>query len=344
MYNVKFTPHRKILGTICDRQTRGHEMVSLGGKYRFFIGDEIQEPDFWFVHGKGLSESETVRVAPANTVLMTTEPESVLIYPKRYTSQFGHVCTSQECIRHPHVILGPTILPWYVGYNESDEDSQLVATLDYDILKSREPHEKKKLISVITSNKSFTQGHIDRISFVTKLKAHFGDSLDIFGRGFNAFDDKWSVLHDYRYHIVIENCSQPYYWSEKLGDCFLAETYPFYYGCTNLNDYFPDGSYTAIDIRNPEQAIRIIEESIAQNTFEKSAGVLRECRELCLDRYNMFESMAAICDMLDPSLPKEDVTINPCVSGQSLRNFWRYTVGRSYYNMKNRIVNGRGVL
>ena len=339
MIYVKYTPHRASFGSICSRQTRGHSMISLDGKYLFFTGNEMNQADFWFVHGKGAGRDESCTVAPENVILLTTEPQSVLIYPDRYLNQFGAVCTSQENIRHKRVILGPTVLPWYVGFNEYDEDSELKPTIDYDALKKAEPCRKTKLISVITSDKAFTQGHIDRIRFVSMLKNHFGDSIDIFGRGFRDFGDKWDVLHNYRYHVVIENCSQRYYWSEKLGDCYLAGTYPFYYGCTNLSDYFPDGSFTPIDIKDPESAIRTIEKAIADCTYEKSAALLDVCRDLCTDKYNMFEYMASVCETLNPAAAKQSVTIHPCVSGGNFKNLWRYTVGRNYYKIKNAVIN-----
>jgi hypothetical protein len=47
--------------------------------------------------------------------------------------------------------------------------------------------------------------------------------------------------------------------TEKLADAFLGLTYPIYYGCTNLSGYFPDKSFTPIDITKPDQAISIIE-------------------------------------------------------------------------------------
>lgn len=339
MYNVKLTPYRSYLGRIYDRQTAGHQMISRDGRYRFFIGDSIQEPDFWVVQGKGVRQGETCRVAPENTILLTTEPRSVLVYPDRYLKQFGMVCTCQEQTRHPNVQLGPAILPWFIGYDERREDDEdFKATIDYDLLKSSTP-QKSKLLSVITSNKAFTQGHIDRLQFVDQLKRHFGDQVDIFGRGFNRFGDKWEVLAPYKYHIVIENSTQRYYWSEKLGDCFLAETFPFYYGCQNLGDYFPEGSYLPIDIRKPQEAIRRIEEAIRADRYAQSRTLLAESKELCLDRYNMFEYIAMLCDKLDASRPKQEVTIQPCRSGDSPVNLWRHLVTRSYYELKSKIVN-----
>lgn len=340
MLTIKLTPYRKSLGKIFHRQTKGHSMTSLDGKYRFVIGDDVQEADFWVVQGKGLRKEETCRVAPANTIVLTTEPRSVLIYPEKYLRQFGMVCTCQEDTKHPNVQLGPAILPWFVGYDERIEDEEgFKETLDYDKLMAMTPR-KKKLISVITSNKAFTQGHIDRIRFVKKLKEHFGNQIDIFGRGYNSFGDKWDVLADYKYHIVIENSSQPYYWTEKLSDTYLAETYPFYFGCTNVGQYFPTGSFTAIDITKPDEAIRIIDEAIAQSTYEKSTDLLHQCKDLCLNKYNMFEYIAHLCDMLDASRPKQEVKIQPCHSSDNYMNLWRYLVTRTYYKWKNKVVNG----
>lgn len=319
-------------------------MTSLDGRYRFVIGEDVEEADFWVVQGKGVRKGETCHVAPENTIVLTTEPRSVLVYPDKYLSQFGLVCTCQEGTKHPNVHLGPAVLPWFVGYDERVEDEEdFKETLDYDKLMRITP-DKKKLISVITSNKAFTQGHIDRIRFVSKLKEHFGDQIDIFGRGYNTFGDKWDVLADYKYHIVIENSSQSYYWTEKLSDTFLAECYPFYHGCTNVDDYFPRESYTPIDISKPDEAVRIIDEAIARNAYEKSKDVLRQCKDMCLNKYNMFEYIACLCDNLDASLPKKEVTIMPCHSSDHVINLWRYLVMRTYYKWKNRIVNRKTML
>ncbi len=339
MFNVRLTPYRPELGTIFARQTKGRSLVSLDGRYRFWIGDVpgMPDPDFWVVQGKGVRRGETCVVAPQNTVLLTTEPRSVLYYPKRYTDQFGLVCTCQEQTRHPNVHFGPAVLPWFIGYTEDAQGNITSCSLDYDTLESKPVSEKTKLLSVITSDKAFTQGHIDRIRFVGKLKDRYGDSIDVYGRGFNDFADKWEVLSQYKYHIVIENSSQRYYWTEKLSDCFLAETFPFYYGCTNLADYVPRQAFEPLDIHRPEEAIRIIDSQMAERRYEQSRSVLAEAKRLMLDKYNMFEYIASLCDKLDPTLPKREVTIMPCRSSRDIRNLWRYSVGRKWYELKYRL-------
>lgn len=269
--------------------------------------------------------------------MLATEPRSVLVYPQKYLRQFGMVCTCQEQTRHPNLHFGPAILPWFVGFSER-EDGTCDYTLDYDTLhRPSNPQEKTKLLSVITSNKAFTRGHLDRIKFVEKLKAHYGDQIDIFGRGFRDFADKWDVLRPYQYHIAIENSSQRYYWTEKISDCYLAETFPFYYGCTNLADYFPQQSFIPIDIRQPEQAISIIDTAIAAHRYQQSINLLEQCKLKVLDEYNMFEYAARLCDTLDASSPKQQVTIHPCRTGTEPENLFNYNIKRHYYELLTKI-------
>ena len=338
MYKIKLTPYREAEGSLYKRQTKNHNLISLDGRYKFYIDEPCPDPDFWVVQGKGVRRVETCNVAPENTILLTTEPRSVLIYPQRYINQFGMVCTCQERTRHDNVVLAPAILPWFIGYAMDADDNVLRCTLDYDKLKTAPTPAKDKLISVITSNKAFTQGHIDRLHFVRRLKEHYGDKLDVFGRGFNDFGDKWDVLSQYKYHIVIENSSQSYYWTEKMSDCLLAETFPFYYGCTNMADYIPREAFQPIDIHRPDEAIQTIDRAIAEGRYEASKAVLHEAKEMMLDKYNMFEYIARLCDSLDASRPKCEVSIEPCHSSSNWINLWRYSVGRKWYETKWKLL------
>ena len=343
MFKVRFMPYREGLATIMHRQTPGHRLISQDGRYEFCLDDSLEEADFWVVQGKGVRDVQTCHVAPENTILLTTEPRSILVYPQRYIDQFGLIVTCQEQTRHRNLHFGPAILPWFVGY-KSDQHGGYTFSQDYDSLSQpSNPAEKTKLLSVITSNKAFTRGHLDRIKFVEKLKEHFGNQIDIFGRGFRSFDDKWDVLRPYKYHIAIENSSQRYYWTEKISDCYLTETFPFYYGCTNLSDYFPQEAFLSINIRQPEQAIAAIDTAIQQHRYEQSADLLGDCKKRVLDEYNMFEYVAHLCDQLNPQAKKEQVVIQPCHSVMDWHNFTNYTFRHNYYKVLTKLhylING----
>ena len=178
----------------------------------------------------------------------------------------------------------------------------------YDTLKISKPP-KTKLMSIITSNKSFTKGHRERIDFVMKLKAHYGDQLDLFGFGFNDFADKWDAIAPYKYHIALENCSIPDYWTEKLADTYLGNAFPIYYGCKNIVDYFSKESFLTIDIHDVDGAIEIIDNAIREDFAERRAQAVEESKQLVLEKYNLFNLIVEQLQDMDINLKKCQVTL-----------------------------------
>ncbi|MBR3757280.1 MAG: hypothetical protein IKK62_02460 [Bacteroidaceae bacterium] len=319
------------------RQTPGRKGISRCGKYQFYINELIPDPDFVVVRGKYIKHPTTFHVAPENVVLTTSEPYSVLSYPKGYCKQFGLVCSCQEELKHPNIVYTPALLSWFAGAT-FDTRGQGTATIDYDQFKQMDTPKKTKLLSVVTSNKAFTQGHQDRINFVEKLKEHYGDQLDVFGRGFRSFNDKWDVLAPYKYHIAIENSHSNYYWTEKLSDCYLAETFPIYYGCKNVHDYFPQDAMAIIDIYDVERSIATIDRLIAnEKHFDNHLPQLKQSKELVLEDYNFFNYVATVLDKLNPDLPKEDVTLLPAKTMSDWHNIYLNIIGRNTFKLKNAI-------
>jgi len=95
-------------------------------------------------------------------------------------------------------------------------------------------YDKTKNISIISSNKTFTEGHKLRHEVIQK----FGDNMDVFGRGYDPIEFKIDGLKDYRFSVVIENCKRDYWFTEKLIDCFATGTIPIYWGCPSIGDFF----------------------------------------------------------------------------------------------------------
>ncbi|MEE1121807.1 MAG: glycosyltransferase family 10 [Prevotella sp.] len=318
------------------RQTHNGNGISSCGKYQFFINEDIDSPDFVIVRGKAVRQPVTLHVAPENTILTTSEPYSVLSYPKKYCRQFGLVCSCQKELKHHNIRYTPAILPWFTA--ATFDHGNGTATLTYDELKAMPTPKKPKLMSVITSNKAFTQGHQERIDFVEKLKKHYGDKLDVFGRGFRSFDDKWEVLADYKYHIVIENSQSDYYWTEKLSDCFLSETFPIYYGCTNVDEYFSKDAYAVIDIHDFDRSVAAIDAIInSDEHYAEHSPALKEAKRQVLEDYNIFNYLATILDTMNPDLPKQNVTLKPAKTMADPHNFYLNVIGRNWFKLKNTV-------
>lgn len=323
MFRVKITTgHNPTVANIA-RQLPNNQLISLDGRYQFLLDDNTEEADFWVVRNKYIHRPTTCRVARENTILMISEPQSVIHFPKKYCAQFGVVHSCQP-VEHEHFISAPAALPWFIGTDEN-------LKISYDSLNAVQIPEKTKIISLIISDKAFTAGHRERLQFAIKLKEYFGNQLDIFGRGFREINDKWTALAPYKYHIAIENCSARDYWTEKLSDCFLSATYPLYIGCQNVTDYFPAQSLTQIDIRNADKAIVQIEQIINSNTFEKHQTEILEAKQLCIDKYNIFSMITQICDTLNPYAEKEDITLRPAKTMLNWHNFLNFNFVRHYH-------------
>lgn len=172
--------------------------------------------------------------------------------------------------------------------------------LDYDFFSNNSPT-KTKTLAVVSSNADYAQGHKARIEFAHKLKEHFKDKIDFYGRGFNEFRNKYYTLSPYKYMIVLENGLQENYWTEKLKDCFLDESYPIYSGCPNISDYFDQQALSKIDINDFDAAVQIINEVIEGDYYEKNLQKIKEAKNLVLNKYNFFNSIRNYCLELEES-------------------------------------------
>ena len=101
-----------------------------------------------------------------------------------------------------------------------------------------------------------------------------------------------------RGRIAIENCAAEDYWTEKLADPYLTQTFPIYHGCPNIADYFSEKAMRVIDIYQPERAIEIIREVINSDLAEKSKEHLLEARRQVMYEHNLFALLAKVAKEL----------------------------------------------
>jgi len=259
------------------------------GDWTFIVDQPAAEVDAWVVLDD-ITGPQHTRVPPGNTLLLTGEPPSMRSYRASYLQQFSHVITCHASLAGSQfgdvdIQLAPQGLPWHLGVDRMNQDR---VQYGYDdLIEARQPI-KRGLISVICSNKTITRDHRARLKFVKVLESHFGSDLAVFGRGFREIGDKWDAIAPFRFHVVLENDFIDHYFSEKLTDCFLAQSYPLYYGCPNAAEYFSRDSFTAIDIHQPQRALETIQKALDQQLDQKNIEALRQSRERVLEQYNLF--------------------------------------------------------
>ena len=104
-------------------------------------------------------------------------------------------------------------------------------------------YNKSKMISIISSNKTQTNGHRLRHEIVNQLNG----KIDVYGRTYNPIDYKLDGLKEYKFHIVVENTKRDYWFTENLIDCFVTGTIPIYWGCPSIGDFFDTNGMIIFD-------------------------------------------------------------------------------------------------
>jgi hypothetical protein len=200
----------------------------------------------------------------------------------------------------------------------------------FDQLVSSEIPTKSKTISWIAGEAKDLPGHIKRWDLLNRIRQENTLDIDLFGRAVRYIEDKWDGLSPYKYSLAIENSSSPDYWTEKISDCFLAWTIPIYYGCTNLEDYFPQESFIRINIDRPEESVQRIKSIIKNDDWEKRMPAIEKARKLVLDKYQLFPHLSnLIVSQPEQTATKSSITI-PAYKKSIKTRFYRalYKAGK----------------
>lgn len=271
-----------------------------------FIFDENEDYDY-FVTLDGLSKEITCKVDKAHRLLFLGEPPYVKQYNDAFLNQYGHVFSCQKRkIERGQANRHFPLLPWMLGISLKENSHSTLSGrpfLTYDDFKNMTNEtERLNKCCLITSNKKMTKGHRDRVRFADYILKHHFDVIDIYGNGYKSIPDKFDILRKYKYAIVIENCQYQDYWTEKIGDCFLAGCYPIYHGCPNIDKYFPEKSFTIIDVRKMDTSILRIREILDSDTFETVNQEMQNAKKFVLEDYNIFFQLSRIIDSIDSSV------------------------------------------
>ncbi|MDF7798265.1 glycosyltransferase family 10 [Pontiellaceae bacterium B1224] len=246
-----------------------------------FFSEDIPECDYCIFHNNSIRRDIVLNCPPENIWVLMQEPyfPGLTDWVVEKHEPFGRVYTHRRDSSSAKYRNTQTALPWHVGKT-------------YDQLKAMtEPPEKSRDLSAIIGGARDLPGHRVRFGFIQAFKKS-GLPLDLFGKEVNPIEDKADALEPYFYSLAIENNCNPDMWTEKLADCFLSWTVPFYFGCTNLDKYFPAGSYIPIDINRPEQAMAVIREQLAAHDWSSRVDALREARERVLEHYQLIPFLA----------------------------------------------------
>jgi hypothetical protein len=287
-----------VVPRLFTRQTDNTSLVF--GNYRFRFNSPSRS-DILLVYDD-IPKNHILHTPPKNTILFTAEPQEIKTYHPNYLKQFDFVVTSQDNLKHPHITRQHTALPWMIGiYPKSVEEKLPDTPKDFNKIKYPK---KQSVVTAIISSKNKTPDHKQRLLLVNALKQKLGNQMQLFGNGINKVPDKWIALAPAKYQLVIENSRHNDYWTEKLADAFLGETYPLYWGAPNISEYFSDESLTPINIYDIDGTLQLLQKCFNNDTFKKNYSHIRKAKHQILEKYNFFQT---VIDFVD-SLPTNHTT------------------------------------
>lgn len=260
------------------RQTPGGDGIWDG--IRFTV-DPVEECDYLVVLNNRMKTDLRVRCPEGNVWALMQEP-----YVWGFTDwmveglqAFSRVYTHHVPAADAKYVTSHPALPWHI-------------LRSFDELVSCPVPPKRGMLSWVVGNCRDLPGHMKRLSFLRFLQRDGGLPIDLYGRAVRYIEDKWDGLAPYRYSIAVENASCPDYWTEKIADCFLSWTVPFYHGCTNLDRYFPPDSFLRIDIGRPAEAVETIRRFANEEDWQRRLPALEEARRRVLYEYQLFPFLA----------------------------------------------------
>lgn len=217
-------------------------------------------------------------------IYVAGEPPLMRPYLTRYLKQFDIVVLPKKHVHHPHHILSHGFLNWSLGFGFKSHKNKFC----FDDIKNFS-NSKSKNISIVTSSKAMMPGHVKRLKIIEQLKKDFPDQIDYFGLGYNPIEYKADALLPYKFHICMENCEIPYYWTEKFADPVLANCVPIYAGCTNIDDYFSKKGYIKFSYQNYDGLKQIIVNILSdpEKEYQRYYSGVLETKKIIMEKDNL---------------------------------------------------------
>lgn len=157
-------------------------------------------------------------------------------------------------------------------------------------------HDKKKMLSMIASNKRQAPGHILRHQVAESLAEKY--NIELWGGGYKSFPQhgKIHALKDYMFSVVIQNCNMDTFFTDFV-DPLATGTIPIFWGTKNVNKYFnPDGIITFETFEELENILSNLTEKdyydrieAVKDNFERSKKYWRSDDQLGKMLHNLME-------------------------------------------------------
>jgi len=197
------------------------------------------------LHVKDLGENDHIVIFPYGRTVLTANAQvnckvSLIIFePKAIHARYFNIIPVLRYLYHNILVRDPKLASKYTNVH-----SLSLANLWVEIDTHRLPDFLKRHgISLIASMKNDLEGHKLRHKLISLDKSHTHQLLTPLGRAYEQFDDIVTALAPFRYSVIVENCIEPHYFTEKILNCLACKTIPIYWGHGSIKQYFDTSNW-----------------------------------------------------------------------------------------------------
>lgn len=246
--------------------------------YNFVWNQKIEYNDIIVV--MDYPKEHIINTTHTTTILWQSEPINIYNFPLSYINKFDYIISA---LPKTHTTKTKWINWLSICAFHSFLHHESYEKLIYN-------NTKNKTISLVTSDLTIIPEHRKRVDFVQFLKEK-QESIDILW--FNKKIYFYDGFKDYKYTIVLENTRQENHFTEKLTDALRSWCFVFYYGCSNIKNYFDMNSIVEIDITDMQDSLDKINSYIKENSYEENITSIQKNKEKALSM-NYFSYLAQI--------------------------------------------------
>lgn len=156
---------------------------------------------------------------------------------------------------------------------------------------------KNKDISMVCSGKNQCEMHKVRQQIADIVRHN--ENVTGYGYYFSNFvKEKADALEQYRFSIVVENDITPYYFTEKILDCFASMTIPIYIGAEKIGDFFDENGIIQVKLEDIDKLDKLLKVCTSKYYEEHIESIKKNYdlvqNYLCMEDYLMEQYKTSI--------------------------------------------------
>ena len=261
-----------------------------------FVYDDTYDIIIFFNHVNiNVKDDAIIYVFPHEPSWVGSHQSNFINYPN--ATVFGF----KNTIYHPNDVCVESVAHTYYGgrgpWMDKEED------WNYGKVSTHSPKKTKNISSVITklNADSYTpEGCTYKLRYdLNQYLIDNTDKIDFYsGWGLMESPLKKMAVEEYRFSIALENQFTKNWLSEKFYDSILYNTVPIYFGCTNIEEIYPEAGYFLFeDVTNHKQCLDFIHyvDENAEELYEKMLPEVLKIKQRYFDENNLLKKINNLC-------------------------------------------------